>query len=465
VSFDAGAGGADFPFADVDHMPVDERLGAVADESQSGHDVAAIAFSSAAAAAGAAAVVATPAAKRAGRKAKGGGLGQMVGVVMGGLLALPVTYAILIWGLHKDPFKLAKKAPAQLAFLLPEKLQSGTTTPNKKPEKADTKAGPKAGPSLDDIPTGDDVAVVVDEPSTEAADGEPTMPPEPTDVADSKDDAEAAPGEIAAGEMKPEGGSGEKPADAEPAPEPVKPAAPGRDVAADLAIVAPPMAADPDLDALDSVPGLDGLASAGDAVPAAAVPAAPPPLDMTRVETAVERASEAFDALGAISDPADPARDRLAVSWYKRLAQLGEELVRLETAAADSGRPLEEAPAAAAALLDRICDSDAARQDLEKLGPMWLTRQRQRANGVTLLATLDSARQVGPYWSTKAVVARGHVDDADRIVAVISRVVPPVEAGERIVISGVLFDGDTVWAADFRPVDRPVQEDFGREQE
>jgi hypothetical protein len=225
------------------------------------------------------------------------------------------------------------------------------------------------------------------------------------------------------------------------------------------------MAADPDLDALDSVPGLDGLASAGDAVPAAAVPAAPPPLDMTRVETAVERASEAFDALGAISDPADPARDRLAVSWYKRLAQLGEELVRLETAAADSGRPLEEAPAAAAALLDRICDSDAARQDLEKLGPMWLTRQRQRANGVTLLATLDSARQVGPYWSTKAVVARGHVDDADRIVAVISRVVPPVEAGERIVISGVLFDGDTVWAADFRPVDRPVQEDFGREQE
>ncbi|MFM8805606.1 MAG: hypothetical protein ACKOK8_17165, partial [Planctomycetia bacterium] len=170
-----------------------------------------------------------------------------------------------------------------------------------------------------------------------------------------------------------------------------------------------------------------------------------------------------FDALGAISDRADPARDRLAVTWYKRLVQLDEELVRLETAAADSGRPLEQSPAAVARLLDSICESETAREDLEKLGRMWLTRQQQRADGVTLLATLDSARQVGPYWSTTAIVSGARPDGGDRKVAVISRFAPPAAAGERIVISGVLFDGDTVWAADVRPVDRPAQVDFGQE--
>lgn len=456
VSFDAGTSGGGFPFADADH--VEGRGLGLADASESGHDAASIAFSSAAAAtAGAAAVAATPVAKQAGKKTKGSAIGQMLGVVLGGLMALPVTYAILIWGFQKDPFKLTKKAPPQLAFLLPEKFQPVTKSP-KKAQKADVAGGPKAGSSLDDIPTGEDVAVVEDQPPTEAGGDEPTASPEPADVVGSTDDAEAT---VAPG--APAGEPGELAHAAEPAPEPEEPVAPGGDAVADLAIAVAPMAADPAGVASDRVPGLDGLAVAGDAAEPAPVPAVLPPLDMTGVETAVERAAQAFEALGAISDPTDPSRDRLAVAWYKRLTQLGEELVRLETAAADSGRPLEQSPAAVASLLDKFCESDAAKKDLEVLGRMWLTRQKQRTDGVTLLATLDSSRRVGPYWSTKAVISGGQMDGSDRTVAVISRLAPPVAAGERIVITGVLFDGDTVWAADVRPVDRPEQADFGQE--
>ncbi|MEI7780889.1 MAG: hypothetical protein WCJ18_03055, partial [Planctomycetota bacterium] len=62
-------------------------------------------------------------------KSRGGGIGQIIGIVLGGLMALPITYAILIWGFQKDPFKFTKMAPAEVAFLLPEKFQPGYKKP------------------------------------------------------------------------------------------------------------------------------------------------------------------------------------------------------------------------------------------------------------------------------------------------------------------------------------------------
>jgi hypothetical protein len=200
-----------------------------------------------------------------------------------------------------------------------------------------------------------------------------------------------------------------------------------------------------DLDAL--------VADAAMAPPApAAVAAALPPLDLTGVETAAESAAEAFESLDALTDPVAPDRDRLLVVWYKRLARLGEELARLETMAADSGRPLSQTPAVAADLLDRICVSDTAVADLDRLGGMWLTSQKRRADGVSLVVTLGPARQVGPYWSTRGVVANAQADGTDRSLSIISRSAPPADAGDRVVVSGVMFDGDAVWAADMRPV-------------
>jgi hypothetical protein len=37
-------------------------------------------------------------------------------------------------------------------------------------------------------------------------------------------------------------------------------------------------------------------------------------------------------------------------------------------------------------------------------------------------------------------------------MAIISRLAPPTDMGERVMVSGVMFDGDAIWAADMRPI-------------
>ena len=455
MSFNAGLIGGASPFAD------DEQVEPVADAAESWpDDPASIPLNTAVAATGVAGAALAMAGDRpAAAKKKGSGFGQMVGVVLGGLMALPITYAILIWGFQKDPFKLGKQVPSQLAFLLPQKLQPGY----QRPRKADAGPNLDAAPSLDDLPSADEPMPTTPDPAAttaaESAESEPTEPTEPTKPAEPTEPAESAP-------MKAEavaGTSTEPAASAEPT-EPAETAkaaadAAGESVAAAVA-AAPAMAADSSLAGAfpksDSLPGLDALmADAGVAAVAAlpaAVPAALPPLDLTGVETAAEHAAEAFEALNAATDPGSPDRDRLLVAWYKRLARLGEELVRLETSAADSGRPLSPTPAPAADLIDSICVSEAAVADLDRLGGMWLTSQKRQADGVSLVVTLGPSRQVGPYWSTRATVSGAELDGTDRTMAIISRLAPPTDMGERVMVSGVMFDGDAIWAADMRPI-------------
>jgi hypothetical protein len=458
VSFDAGMMAGGSPFADSDQVEP------VADAVESGQEeLTSIPLNAAmtgAAVAATGAAVAAAGGRPAAAKKKGGGLGQMVGVVLGGLMALPITYAILIWGFQKDPFKLGKQVPSQLAFLLPQKLQPGYKPPRK------AGAGPSldAAPSLDDLPSVDEASLSTT-PEAEAAAAEPTG--KPAEAAASEQPAE--PAEPAEPEpMKTEAVAGSPAESAAPATaetsRPAESAQPasevtGKAVASDDAFVAPPtMPAASSLAALpptDALSGLDALIADAAAMPAPAAVAAPSPLpqlDLTGVEMAAERATEAFEALDAMTDPVSPDRDRLLVVWYKRLARLGEELARLETMAADSGRPLSPTPAAAADLLDRVCVSETAVADLDRLGGMWLTSQKQRADGVSLVVTLGASRQVGPYWSTRGVVAGGQEDGSDRSLSIISRLAPPADTGDRVVVSGVMFDGDAVWAADMRPV-------------
>jgi hypothetical protein len=385
-------------------------------------------------------------------------------------MALPITYAILIWGFQKDPFKFGKQVPEQLAFLLPQKLQPGY----KPPRKAN------AGPSLDAAPSLDDLPMLDAGASEPAAEPDETAAAEPVDSepADSDKPAESAQTQP----MKTEavaGTPGESAADAA-AVKPAEPSDPDNDPAGtsdgDGVAAASAMAADTKADTKvaavpksDALPGLDTLmADAGVAivapVPAAtAVPAPLPPLDLSGVDMAAERVAQARESLDAIGDPMSPDRDRLLVAWYKRMATLSEELVRLETIAADSGRPLPPTPASAADLLDGICVSDTAVADLDRLGGMWLASQKRRADGVSLVVTLGASRQVGPYWSTRGLVSAGQADGTDRSMAIISRLAPPADSGDRVVVSGVMFDGDAVWAADMRPV-APQQASDGAEE-
>ena len=138
---------------------------------------------------------AAPAAKKStGRPAKpakpakkSGGIGQLIGVVLGGAMAIPITLAILIYGLGKDPFGVTKSVPAEVAYLLPEKFRPGYKKPVTPKPDADGSS------ALDALPTSSDpVEPAVEppppEPATVPGDGEPVMPADPatppvTDVA------------------------------------------------------------------------------------------------------------------------------------------------------------------------------------------------------------------------------------------------------------------------------------------
>ncbi|MEI6240551.1 MAG: hypothetical protein WCR51_09180 [Planctomycetia bacterium] len=360
------------------------------------------------AASAAAATAAVTRGKSATRK-QGGGIGQLVGIVLGGLMAIPITYAILIWGFQKDPFKLVGMVPEQVAFLLPQKLQPGFKKPG----------GPRldAASALDNLPD-----------AVEPAEPVPVEPADPEVLA-----------EDAPGKPVPSGDGATVPGPAAPEDSLVEPRPPAP-------ASQPPASFD------------DIVAAAAKTPPAPAAPPEPEPLDLSALQAAVGEATASFETLAA-ADPESPDRKKLLVGWYKRLAAVAEQLVLLEKVAADSGRTFDEASAAIESVCNSIgADADAQRE-LAKLSSMWLSSKKRPADGAVLLATFDAARQVGPYWSTRVTV-----DGAEsRSVAVISRVEPRVDPGSRVLVTGVLFDGDVVWASDVRPIEKkaaPVEDLF-----
>jgi hypothetical protein len=332
-------------------------------------------------------------------KSSGGGIGQMIGIVLGGLMALPITYAILVWGFQKDPFKFTKMVPQEVAFLLPEKFQPGY----KKPSAAGLPKLDQAA-SLDSLPA---AAEGVEAPAT--AEVEPT-------------------GDDAAAVVADAGGEPAAPAaPAEPA-EPAAPAAPAAAPADDLFTEEQPAAKEP----------------------AAPVVPEPAPLDFSGLESAIAKVDASFDELAAVADPEDPARKKLLVGWYKNLAAVAEQMVLLETAAADSSRPLEKTPGQLESVIAKITGNDTVVGDLGRLGGMWLSSKKRPVDGAVLVATFNGTRQVGPYWSSSITVA----GKEPKTVAIISRREPAVSAGEQVLVTGVVFDGDVLWATDCRQLEK-----------
>jgi len=457
VSFDVGTVSGESPFAE--NNAVDPWADPV--ESEQDH-AASIPL--------AAALAGTVAATAAGRpvpvRKKRSRLGQMIGVGVGGLMALPIAYAISIWGFQQDPLKLGKQLPEQLAVLLPQKLQSGvkpSASPAVNPAAVLSPIAVSATEDLSanaegDLPTADQQA------ATSAAEPADVPPVEPAEMVEPV--AAPDPGVVATDILEPVAPAAPEELMVEDVPHAVP--EPDALAAVDTATVAAPMASDSSPTTLppsDPLAGLDALVAdvavadvAVEAPPAPVVAAPVLPLpDQTGVELAAERATHALEALGMISDPTDPERDRLLVGWYKSLAELGEQLATLEMMAADSGHPSWGTPAAAADLLDSISISEGRVADLDRLGRMWLTREKRRADGISLVAALKESRQVGPYWSTRVVVAAGNRDGTDRIISLISRLTPPADPGTLVLVSGVMFDGDAVWAADMRPIAPPLE--------
>jgi hypothetical protein len=125
-------------------------------------------------------------------------------------------------------------------------------------------------------------------------------------------------------------------------------------------------------------------------------------------------------------------------------------MVFLETAAADSARPLEKAPEQMEAVIAKLVGSDTLVGDLGRLSGMWLSSKKRPVDGAVLVATFNDKRQVGPYWSSSITVS----GKEPKTVAIISRREPSASAGEQVLVTGVLFDGDALWAADCRRLEK-----------
>lgn len=377
-----------------------------------------LATAGAVAASAAAATVSAARAQPAARK-KGGGIGQLIGIVLGGLMAIPITYAILIWGFQKDPFKLAAMVPEQVAFLLPQKFQPGF----KKQEMPRL----DAASALDNLPAAAETTAAIEPDAVE-----PAAPPATEGVAEdaaSKPEPTVPVSDVA---TVPDSGTSDD-----------APVASGRPMP-----VSPPPASFDDI-VTETKPQTP---------PEPPAPPEPEPLDLAALEAAVGEAATSYEALAA-AEPEAPDRKKLMVGWYKRLAAVAEQLVLLEKVAADSGRGIEEASATIDAVCGPIAADANAQSDLAKLSGLWLTSKKRTADGAVLLATFEAARQVGPYWSTRVTID----GDEPRSVSVISRVEPRVDPGTRVLVTGVLFDGDVVWASDVRSLEKkaaPVEDLF-----
>lgn len=371
-----------------------------------GDEAAALDFAAAAVVGGAAAATAAadetaaPAPKKRLARAKArkkSGIGQMLGVVLGGAMAIPITLAILIWGFKKDPFKVTKYVPDTVAFLLPAQFQKGYVRP--------LEGGPdlSAAPSLDDLSSGLPSGL----PSGDTAVVDPGAEPLPGDVA------------------------GEEPAPVDEAAT-TEPSAQEEPAAGEVADAAEPM----------DEPAAPEQASASEAAPEL------PPLDTAGLDRAVDQASTALAALEAVADPADPVRKTLLIDWYKQLARMAEEMSVLEREAADSARPLATMPENVAMLQAAIVGNSALIDDLERLSRNWLAYAKRGSDGVVMPAAFGGSRRVGPYWRSLVTIAEA--GGKSREVTVVSRTEPAALPGDMVLVTGLVLDGDVVWGADVR---------------
>jgi hypothetical protein len=325
------------------------------------------------------------------RKKQPSMVGQMIGVVLGGAMAIPITLAILIWGFGKDPFNLTPMLPESVAFLLPQQFRPAAGLP-----KFPSFQTPVSTP-----PASQDETVDDGEAALPSADDLVGTEPEPTDLAST---------------------------------EPVAPLGAGEP------------AVDPAMDVLDE--------PAPAATPAVAVVPAPPPepepLDLAKLGVAIADAQAALEAVAAVDDPSDPVRRRLLAKWYLALAGYAEELAALERLAAETGRPFEPAAEQAAAIRAGLADHPQLVAELSRLTREWIAYSKRSRDGVVMPATFVLADRVGPYWRSQVTLPATDKLPAREMV-VLTRAEPNVAPGDEVVIVGLAVDDDVVWASELRP--------------
>ncbi len=332
----------------------------------------------------------------------GGGLGQMVGVMIGGLLAIPVTLAILLYGFQRDPLHVTPKVPDGLRFLLPSRFRSAGEE-----RRTDKTTGGPGRLTLDQISSPPATGTTTAEPVPESSITAATATPAPVEGAIAPPPAPADAVELA--------GSG---LPATPQPQPIE----------DVEIVVDPVLVDAGSTGIDA-----DRESAG--------------IDLAPVTAAIDAATTATDTLGEGAFGGDPAaREQALVGWYRSLSLVALELAKVERVAIESGRPSLEVIERFAELRARLATERHA--DLELLGSMWLSSEKRPSDGAILVATLEAVRPVGPWWGGRLAVE----GEAPRELSFLARSAPTAKPGEAVIVVGVLGDPGTIWAVDIGPL-------------
>lgn len=384
---------------------------------------------------------AKPPVRAASRKS---GWGQVAGVALGGVMAIPVTMGILLWGLRQDPFRVAQHVPESLAFLVPGELRTQAAPPAAAPVASDVPAAVDAPAAAADAPAvTDDVASAVDEAVTD----QPTLDEPMQDEASPASTADAASSEPAEPATGTEAGTAET----------------------QVAVaVETPMPDESTVAVLDTEPTFPPLPDAADPVadapvaePAAVVEVAQSAAiapDFSVVDASAAAARTAFAALETFDRDADADTDAagpdtrktvLMVEWYRQLAAAAEAFAGLERTAADAGMPLTGPPPSLRELQAEIVAEPGRLDQLARLSRNWFSYPARQASGVMVPGVLAGTRRVGPYWCSSVTVAEA--GDRSRDLAIISRMEPAAVAGARVLVTGLIIDGDVVWASDVCP--------------
>ena len=360
-----------------------------------------------------------PAAPRKPRPKKSGQVGQMIGVIVGGVLAIPIVLAILIWGFGRDPFQLAPLVPESLAFLLPESLQPGGGSAGElslDAALADAEVVTEeavAGPAATELATEElATAPAMEElASEELAAGADLLEPEPTDLV---------------------------------VLEPAEPTGLGNDPLTAMIDAA-------EEEPVANVPPEPEPEPGSESEPVPAIEPAPEPLEIAGLEERIAGVLAALDAVAAVpEDPANPddkVRRRRMAACYRALTGYAEELAALEELAVESGRPFGPAAEQAALVRRSLADHPDVISLLPLLSRDWFNYSKRSGDGVVTAGTLVETRPLGPSWRSRLACTLPGMASAVEIV-VLSRAEPAVAPGELAVVAGLAVDETVVWAAD-----------------
>ena len=333
-----------------------------------------------------------------------GGMGQAVGVVLGGVLAIPVTLAILLFGFQRDPLRITPHLPAVVRSFLPARFRPAVG--ERRAENDTDGPGRLTLDQIAAIPSSGD-------PLSDGA-SQPVAYP----VAPAIDAGLSLAGDQPAGETV-------------VAPDAGLPAQSPADPIDEVEIVVDPLR----VGAAERNVGPDVRGTV---------------IDFSAVDGAIAAAAAATDNLAAGAVGGDPADlEQAQVGWYRSMSLVALELARMERAAIESGRRSSD-------VVDRFADlgrrlAVERRDDLELLGSMWLASGKRPSEGAILIATLEAVRPVGPWWGGRLSVG----GETPGVLSFLAQTAPRAEPGERVMVVGVLGDPGTIWAVDVGPLSVP----------